>query len=188
MFLETKHVALVPFDANRHWEALARWFYDEQYRGYFRHHPKAMTEPEFRAWPQIMGSDVFVICELQTQVPIGLVQLHPNGKTNRAFFIGILIDKKAQGCGYLGEVFYKMFDYTFNQLGYKKAIVEILESNEQLKSAVTDYGFLFEGKFFGECFFNGEYVNELRYCMMDTYFNKKYKGVENGKPRRSKSK
>ena len=105
----------------------------------------------------------------------GLIQFSPDAKTNRAFYAGLIIDEMFQGGRFPLEAYTCFFNYAFNRLGYRKAILEILESHESLKRIVTENGFLFEGKLMGECFVDGKFVNELRYCMLDSFFNKKFK-------------
>ena len=57
----------------------------------------------------------------------------------------------------------------------EKGASEIIEGHESLKKTINENKFLYEGKLVGECYMNGEYINELRFCMMDTFFNKHYR-------------
>jgi RimJ/RimL family protein N-acetyltransferase len=108
---------------------------------------------------------------------VGLIQISPDCKTNRAFYIGLLIDEKYQKNRYPLEAFISIFDYCFNRLGYRKAIVEIVESHEGLKRIITENGFTYEGRLTQECFMNGAFVDELRYSMFDIEYNNKFKPI-----------
>ncbi len=174
MLLETKNLQLLPFDTTD-WQDIARWFYDLDYSGFFRHQPKILKPADFQNYPQITRSDVFIAREKSTNKTVGMVQLIADGKSNRAFYVGVIVDKEFQGHKYPAEMLFLMGDYCFNRMGYRKAIMEILESNTSLKRTIVENGWLFEGKLIGECFRDGQFVNELRYCMMESYFNKRIK-------------
>ena len=174
MLLETPNLQIIPFETGD-WEHIARWFYDPEYWGFFRHQPRAYKIHEFQTYPQIVKAEIFMVRLKATAEVIGMVQLMPDGKANRGFHIGLIVDKKYQKQRFPLEIFLSVFDYCFNRMGYRKAMIEILESNEGLKRTLVESGFLFEGKFIGECFMDGQWVNELRYCMFDSFFNKKSK-------------
>ncbi len=176
MLLKGKTIQLIPYTASE-WEHLAKWFYSNKYKGMFRHHPKAFGRVEFENYSKIINGDVFVINKSDTAEVIGLVQIVPDFKTNRGFFLGLLIDEKFQGQRYPEEVLLVLFNYAFNRLGYRKAIIEILADNSNLKKSLTASGFLSEGRLIGESFIDGEWTEELRYVMFSSFFNKKYKGL-----------
>src|SRR5690606_36124799 len=124
---------------------------------------------------QVIGGEVFLILRHGKLEPIGFVQLIPDCKTNRGFFLGLLIDKERQKNQFPGEALHLVFNYAFNRLGYRKAIIEVCERNESLNKLLQKMGFLHEGKLIGESFLNGEFINEHRYCMLASYFNKTFK-------------
>lgn len=179
MLLKTPNLIITPWEASdtKAVEKLIEWFYDDDYAFFFRHQPRVWKIQEFQNYPQVLNAEILVIRSAQSREVVGLAQINPDTKQNRAFFIGLLIDKKFQNNRYPLESFISIFDYCFNRLGFRKAIVEIVETHEGLKKIVDTNGFLLEGKMYGECFIDGAFVNELRYCMMDSFYNKKFKPI-----------
>lgn len=173
MILQGPNLTLVPF-AKTDAPLLYQWFYDERYQSMFRHNARVMTLQDFEIYPQFLAGAIFIIYQNSTKTPIGYTQIIPEIKTSRGFTTGILITEEAQGNRHPTEAIILLANFAFNRLGYHKMIVEILESNRSLVQTVTEAKFLFEGKLLGEAFYKGEFVNELRYCMFNTFFNKHY--------------
>jgi len=175
--LKGPNIQLVPFDSSEDWTYLAQWFYDVAYVDMWRHHPKMMSKQDFQHYPQIINGQVFMIA--QGFEKIGFIQMIPDCKTNRGFYMGILISQEHQKKHFSHEAFLLLMDYAFNRLDYNKAIIEILASNTQLKQGLTQGGCLFEGTHYKEAFMDGEFVDELRFSMSADFFNKKHKQVVN---------
>jgi len=160
---------------------LLKWYYDLDYTNFFRHQVQVLRLEDFQRYEQLLGGQLFSIHKKDLDSSnimdsvIGCVLVKPDNKSNRACHVGMLIEKKHQQASLCSQTSTLIGNYIYNSLGYKKIIMEILESHETLKQIITSHGFLYEGKFYNEAFVNGEWCNELRYCMMDTYFNKHYK-------------
>lgn len=176
MLLKGKNLRLVPYTP-ADWEYLARWFYDADYAFMWRHQQKMLTPAEFQNYPSMVGGEVFLIQEINTNQTVGLAQAIPDCKNNRGFYAGLLIDKKFQNNRYPLETYMVLFDYMFNRQNYRKALVEVLSQHKSLLQIINQNGFLHEGTLRGDCFWNGEFVDEERYSMTATYYNKKFKGV-----------
>lgn len=174
MFLQGPNLQLIAYGPEN-WQVLARWLYSDECRAIFRHRPKALNKDEITNYQRTVGAEVFLIEHRKDQKFIGFCEILPDSKTNRAFYSGILLDPEYRGNRYPFEAFLILFNYAFNSLGYRKSIQEILESNTSLKRTLDENGFIYEGKLFGDAFIDGKFVNELRYCMFDSYFNKTYK-------------
>lgn len=172
MLLAGDTLQLTPYRAEE-WQFLANWFYDANYKDMFRHSPRALRKEEFERYPQLINGEVFLLNLKTTNEVIGMIQLIPDHKTNRGFFMGLIIDKKHQGCRYPTEATYILLDYAFNRLGYRKAVMEVLKDNEPLNKTLELTGFIKEGTLVGEAFLNGKFVDEVRYCMFASYFNRK---------------
>lgn len=172
MLLKGPNLQLIPYE-KKNWQLLATWFYDDQYKDMWRHSPKAWGQLEFENYPQLISGEVFIVFE-KTE-PVGFIQMIPDCKTNRGVFVGILLDKSVQDKHYTHETFVVLFDYIFNRLGYRKVIVEILESKDTFKKALLKSGFILEGTLMGEAFIDGVFVNEVRLCMTSAFFNKNFK-------------
>lgn len=178
MNLQGQNIKLVPY-SHADWKYLARWFYDSDYGFMWRHHTKTMTPEELQVYPSVIGGEVFLIADIATDEIIGMAQAIPDHKNNRGFYGGLIIDKKYQKKRYPLEAYIILFDYMFNRQNYRKAIVEILSKHTSLLQIVNQNGFLHEGTLRGDCFWDGEYVDEERYSMTATFYNKKFKGVLN---------
>lgn len=172
MLLKGPRLQLIPYSPT-YWQYLARWFYDSAYRDMWRHHPRALTQVDFERYPQSISGEVFLM--IDKNVPVGFIQMIPDCKTNRGFYVGVLIDKDHRKQHYLQESFVLMFNYAFNRLGYRKAIIETLASKDEFKKVLNKYGFLSEGTQYGEAFIDGVFVDEVRFSMSSTYFNKHFK-------------
>ncbi len=174
MLLKGPNIQLVPFEKSN-WGHLATWFYDTSYRDMWRHHPRAWNQTDFENYPRIISGDVFMI--YKSGAAVGFIQMIPDCKTNRGFYLGILLEKAVQDQRLSHEAFVLLMNYAFNRLGYRKAIVEILASNLKLKKGLLKGGFLSEGIQYGEAFLDGHFVDENRFSMSSDYFNKHYKEV-----------
>lgn len=174
MLLKGPNIQLVPY-VSAYWASLAQWFYDSNYKNMWRHHARAWGQKEFENYPQIIGGEVFLIIKEGIANPIGFVQMIPDTKTNRGFFVGILLDKSFRELHLTHEAFVILFNYAFNRLGYRKAIIEIVNSATGFKKGLQIAGFMHEGTLFGDAFIDGEFIDEARYSMTSHYFNKHYK-------------
>lgn len=180
--LQTPNLIIRPWTA----EAAVKlndWMYDDHYKNFFRHQPRLFTYDQLLNYPKEVGAQVLVIYakdRIEGQYPIiGIAQITPcSDKTNQGFNIGLIIDKYYQGNRYPLESFIAVFDYCFNKLGFRKAVVEVVKTHESLLRIVKENGFLKEGEFIGECFIDGKFVNEYRYCMTDVFYNKKFKPIK----------
>jgi len=175
MILSHGKIRLIPF-SSEDWKLIANWYYDKNYLEMFRHNARILTEDDLRNYPAITGGDIFLIQDISRSCVGGYVNICPTTKTNRAFTVGILIDKAFQFKGYAADSLYTILDYGFNRLGYRKAIIDIVSSNERLGKYLLDAGFILEGNLVGEAYIDGQFVDEQRLVMFDTYFNKRYKG------------
>lgn len=174
MLLGAENLQLLPY-SQEHWEHLAKWVYADEYQDLFRHLPKALSENELRNFPIIAGGEVFLIVHKKDNIPVGICYLIPDAKKNRGVSASIMLTKEYQKQGLSIESFWVLFNYAFNKQGFRKVIVEVLESNESLIKLIVSKGFIYEGRLHGEAFIEGKFVNELRFCMFETYFNRHYK-------------
>lgn len=179
MLLETPNLIITPFESvdDAGVSSLIRWYYDKKYTNFFRHQPRPWRIDEFRNYPKMVNSEIFFIKDKKTANHIGIIQISGDCKTNRAFYIGLLIDEEHQKNRYPLEAFISIFDYCFNRLGYRKAIIEIVEGHTSLQRIISENGFVFEGTLQDECFLDGKFVNESRYCMFDIDYNNRFKPI-----------
>lgn len=169
--LKGKRVQLLPYDG-KYWESVAKWFYDVEYKPFFRHFSKVFNEEELKAFDRMVGAEVFLIHVPDNPSPVGLIEVFPSNKKNKACFLGTLVDKEFQRKGIAEESVILLLDYLFNWCGYNKAVIEVLESAAHIRKTVERLGCYKEGKLLQECYMDGKYQNEIRYSMSAFYFNK----------------
>ena len=164
-------IQLLPY-SSKYWECVAQWFYNKDYEEFFRGYHKALNEEEFKHLPELIRGEVFIAHSLVDNSIVGMIHVIPSGKSNRACYLGLLVDTTSRKKRIPSEMLILVMEYLFNKQGYNKVILEILESNDSLRRSVESAGFYREGKLLQDCFFNGRYQNELRYSMTARHFNK----------------
>lgn len=174
MLLRGPNLQLIPYNPEQ-WGYLAKWFFDDNCRDMWRHHPMAWGEAEFRNYPRLLNAQVFCVYKHDQTAPIGFIQMIPDCKTNRGFYVGFLIEKGQRDYSVTSECLMLLFDYAFNRMGYRKAIIEMLASRVTARKFLLEAGFLSEGTHFGEAFIDGKFVDEFRLSMSSDFFNKKFK-------------
>jgi RimJ/RimL family protein N-acetyltransferase len=177
--LSSKRLQLVPFTPDK-WAVLASWFYDEKYNNLFRHYPRALGQVDFENYPRLINGEVFLIYLKDSLDIVGMCQMIPDTKTNRAFYIGTVINAEYQKNRIPTEAVIIIMDYAFNRLGFKKCIIETLSSDIGLNKNLELTGFTKEGVFEKEVFIKGKFEDENRYAMADEVFNAVNKEVLNG--------
>ena len=171
MLLSGPTLQLIPY-APEYWNYLAKWFYDGNYDRMFRHQPRALTQYDFEHYTQLIQGQPFMIIKQDTKEVIGLIQMIPDCKTNRAFYLGLLIDSQYQGARWPTEATAILGNYAFNRLGYRKMIIEIVSGDTNLSQTLIKTGFTKEGTLKEEVFMNGKFVDEDRYSMLaDDFIN-----------------
>lgn len=169
--LKGNRVQLLPYDG-KYWESVAKWFYDVDYKPFFRHFSKVFNEEELKAFDRVLGSEVFLIHTSDSSVPVGLISITSSIKKNKSCLMGTIIDKSIQKEGIAAEATCLILDYLFNWQGYNKVVVEILESASDIRKTLEKSGWYKEGKLLQECYMDGKFLNELRYSMSSFYYNK----------------
>lgn len=150
-------------------QTIAKWFYDPYYKNYFRHIPRLIPEKEFANYPAIGNGYNYMLRE--NGKTVGAVQVSYDVKTNKAVHLGLLIDKEYSGKKQSHPIFIGLLDWLFNTGGFRKAIVEVLASHKYIVDVLDNTGWTKEATLQQECFLNGEYVDEFRYCMFADTFN-----------------
>jgi len=86
-------IQLLPFES-KHWTNIAQWFYNLDYKEFFRQFTGMLTEDNFKNYSKLISGEVFMVHSLVDNKVIGMAQLIPCYKKNKAAYIGILIDKR----------------------------------------------------------------------------------------------
>jgi len=148
---------------------LEKWFYSGDYDDHFRD-MTLLTREQLKIYSYMKDGQAFIVRE--NNDVIGLVTIYEMRVIPSNFKLSVLIDKSYQGKGFCLDSMLLILDYAFLKLGYDKAIVEVLESNERLNNMILKGGFEFEAKLEREAKINGEFQDVIRYKMFKDKYRK----------------
>lgn len=176
MLLRGGGIRLVPFSP-LFASQLTEWYFNDDYKDMWRHMPKLLSSDQLLNYDKVVGGDVFLVFETgkMNTTPVGLVQVQFDVRTNSAFYFSILLDKSYTDCKYAPPIMGLVMDHYFNRMGYRKMIMEVLASRQDIKKNLLGSGFIFEGLMHENAFVDGKYVDEARYICTAKFFNKRYK-------------
>lgn len=169
-------VRLIPFEKKYGMNVL-QWFYDPVYKLYFREFENPLSLEDCERFDQIMqqaGMNVFVIEEKGTNEVMGLLTYSIIKRASGVFKFGIMLDTKFQHKTHCIEALIILGDYMFYRLGMQKGVVEYLESDHHIRRISEKGGFISEGPLFREALVDGEYVDEVRYCILKSTYDELY--------------
>ena len=169
-------VRLVPFES-KYGINVFQWFYDPGYKLYFREFENPLTLEDCERFDQIIKQarmNVFVIEEKGTNKVMGLLTYSVIKKQSGVFKFGIMLDAQFQHKTHCIEALIILGDYMFYRLGMQKGVVEYLESDHHIRRISEKGGFLSEGPLLREALVDGEYVDEVRYCILKSTYDELY--------------
>lgn len=177
MQLNGKHdkrlLRIDPFDPQNDSLTYYSFFTNSKYKYMWRHLPKLLLPQDMAKIPAYMQAEFFTIH--YDNEACGVLFFQTDSRLNRGFYLGIVLSDDFQSKGLSAAVFALFLDYAYNYLGLRKCIIEVLSEDTNLKQTISKAGFLHEGKMLQNAYFDGQYHDEERYVMFDSYFNKKYK-------------
>lgn len=132
-------------------------------------HPFLNTEILEKDWINSVCSDksnkkiVFTILDLMNKNPIGYFQLTNINYISSNCYLGIIIgEKDIRGKGYGSDAMKLGTKYAFDFLRLHKISLEVLSENTSAIDLYKKLGFIVEGEFKDEFYFNGRYFNVLK--------------------------
>jgi RimJ/RimL family protein N-acetyltransferase len=117
---------------------------------------------------------LWAIESLPGHMLVGTINTHGCDRLNGTFEYGISIFRDHWGKGYAGGAIGILLRYYFKELGYAKANVTVVASNEQAKRLHEKLGFTQEGRIRSNVFLDGERHDELWFGMTAAEFRERW--------------
>jgi len=170
-------VRLLPFDPS-HGEAVFSWFYDYEYRLFFREFDDPLSLEQCRDFGKIMMTSgvrvLTIVGKDNPSKPIGLITTMWLKKKSGVSRVGILLDKNCQHKTWCIEALIVVGDLLYRRLGCRKLVVEYMASDEHIRRISEKGGFVFESILKDEALIDGEYHDEVKYYMMRDVYEELY--------------
>ncbi len=98
-------------------------------------------------------------------VTVGWVTLHSRDQKNGTFGFGVAVYRAYRGLGYAVDAVRILLKYGFWEQRYQKCNSMCLHSNEASVRLHKKLGFIEEGRIRRNCFFDGQYHDEVLFGM-----------------------
>ncbi len=170
-------VRLLPFEAS-HGDTLFSWFYDYDYRLFFREFENPLSLEQCRDFSNIMKSSgvqvLAIVDKNDPQKPVGLVTLMWLKKKSGVIRVGMLLDKNCQHKTWCIEAFIIVGDLIYHHMGCRKMVVEYLASDAHIRRISEKGGFVFESLLKEEALVDGIYQDEVKYYLSKDAYQELY--------------
>ncbi len=170
-------VRLLPFQPE-HGDSVFSWFFDYDYRLFFREFDEPLSLEQCRDFGKIMmasGVRVLTIVSLEEpEKPLGLMTTMWLKKKSGVARVGILLDKNCQHKTWCIEALIILGDLLYRRLGCRKLVVEYLASDTHIRRISEKGGFVFETTLKEEALIDGGYQDEVKYYMMRDIYEELY--------------
>jgi Acetyltransferases, including N-acetylases of ribosomal proteins len=168
MQLKSKNITLRPF-MNSDKGYLLQWRADKNIRFMTMMHPYVVSENINNQWLEevmknVSNKDVYFAVEYnKIKTPIGYFTFQKIDLISRNAMLGIVIGNSCfRGKGFGKEIMETGMDYGFKILGLIKIFLDVLESNTSAVKLYKSLGFIEEGMFSNQFFFDGQWYNVIR--------------------------
>ena len=173
-FRDGNVVELVHF-SEKYAEAVADWYYDMDYRFFFREFDEAMEIEEIKTLGQDMataGNFLLVILNKETQEPIGLMTYTLEKRSARIYKFGIMLDNNVQNKSWAIDAINVLGDLCFRVKKCHKLVVEFRDCDKHIHRITAQGGFKHEATLPEEIQLDDKYYDEVRYSIYeDTYWD-----------------
>lgn len=167
-----------------HADALSAWYYDFEYRYFFRDYGKFSDPEVFKTMDQIMARVGFVLLTIlaaDSGEPIGLMTYALEKKSASVYKFGIMLDSTCQRKTTAIEAIIILGEYLFNKRSARKLVVEFCDNDAQIHRICRIGQFTQEATLKEECFMDDQYLDEVRYSFFNHQFDDLYDGyLESG--------
>lgn len=160
-----------------HAEQTMQWYYDFEYRFFFRDCSRISNPETFKELDKIYqrtGYTLLTIMDAKTDVPIGLMTLALEKTSAGVYKFGIMLDVNNQRKAVAIEAIIIMGDYLFNKRSARKLVVEFCDGDKQIHRICQLGGFTQEALLKEECFMDDKYWDEARYSFFNHQFDLLY--------------
>ncbi len=118
---------------------------------------------------------VFVVCDIKSGKPIGLVGLYEIDGTARKAEMRIIIgDKNYWGKGYGTELTELITFYGFDRLNLNRVYLGVTSENAGACKAYEKAGYVYEGTLKDDIYRNSSYYDSIRMAILREDYYKKY--------------
>jgi ribosomal-protein-alanine N-acetyltransferase len=170
-FLYGNHIYIRALQPDDFGEAMVRFISDRDVtkflvRGTF---PPSLEEYKKQYESTIVNKEEvqFAVCDLKTDLYLGIVGLHSIDMIARKTEFRILLgEKSCWGKGYGTEALLLMLAYAFETLNMNKVWLGVNTGNERAFKSYKKAGFTVEGEFRDDIYKNGTYYNVARMSML----------------------
>lgn len=171
--LEAERLVLKPLSFKHCTEKYLSWLNDEEIYRYLETNG-GYTMDLLRSYlAEVVEKDIFfwAIHIKENDKHIGNIKIDPiNVRHNYAEY-GLMIGDKAEwGRGYAKEATVAIIDYCFNTLKIRKINLGVVADNSPAVKLYENLGFIREGVFKKQGFYNGKYCDTLRMAIFNPLF------------------
>jgi RimJ/RimL family protein N-acetyltransferase len=127
------------------------------------------TESQEREWIENVGDGEGVhllICA--DDQPVGTIGLSDVDETWGVAELGYMVSPDSQGHGYATDASRRLVRYAFGDLRLHKITANAYENNSASQRVLEKVGFQEEGQFRKHAYVRGEYLDVLRYGLLDS--------------------
>lgn len=169
-------VKLVPYGPE-HAEKFSEWYYDYDYRFFFRDFSQALTLEGLKTLGDGMaraGNHLLVITDKALNEPIGVMTYALEKATAKIYKFGIMMASTNQHKTWAIEAIIILADFLFIKNGAHKLVVEFSDKDAHIHRITAKGGFKHEATLPEELFVDGIYYDEARYALYESAYRELY--------------
>jgi len=167
-FLKGEKIGLRPYK-DEDFKEINRWVNDEKTTFYMftGQRPTSLSASTsiYREQFENSSNVVFIVEDLQTQLPIGMAGLYDINPTARKAEFRILLGE-GRGKGLGTETTKLVTDYGFDRLNMNRIFLGVTEENAGAVRAYKKAGYKVEGILKDDLYRNGRYYNSIRMAVL----------------------
>lgn len=169
-------VELAPY-AVAHADKFAAWYYDYEYRFFFRHFSQTFQADDFKTLGDAMehaGSPLVIILDKALQTPIGAMTYSLEKSSSRIYKFGIMMDRDTQHKTWAIEAIIILADHLFTKRKAHKLAVEFCDQDAHIHRITAKGGFNHDATLKEELFMDGVFMDEARYSLHEDDYRRLY--------------
>ena len=176
-FFRPGHVVKLAPYSSEHAEKFSEWYYDYEYRFFFRDFSQALSLDGLRTLGTKMastGSHLLVITDKATDEPIGVMTYSLEKSAAKIYKFGIMMASSNQHKTLAIEAIIILGDFLFIRKNCHKLFVEFSDKDTHIHRITAKGGFVLEATLKEEIFVDGEYYDEARYAIYESVYRELY--------------
>lgn len=176
LFTPGKFTELV-FYSEKYAEKMSEWYYDFDYRYFFRENIRQRTLEDFKVMRQDLaagGVGLTVILDKVSREPVGLMTFQCTSNNSHVYRFGIMLEKGRQHKTHAIDAIIVLMDYFTHRCLAHKVFVEICDDDKHIHRICQLGGFTHEATLKEEILMDGKYHDVARYYLMADAFKGYY--------------